>query len=179
MIIDRELGGAAAWGLIMTVGALGALMGGAVGPPLETGKTAAPWDLRLIAGRGNARPLADPARCPCSPSRTTAMLTLVAISSANTLWETDLQQRIPQASLSRVNSSYDWMVSLVVPAGRVRDHRAAWPTAIGEDQTLLLASAIAAGPISWRSCVPGIRNMRRLDTDASTENPDDVGPATA
>ncbi len=100
------------------------------------------------------------------------MLTLVAISISNTLWETVLQQRIPQASLSRV-SSYDWMVSLAfqpvafVIIGPLAD-------TIGEVPTLLLASAIALGVNIGALLVPGIRNMRRLDTDASTENPDDV-----
>ena len=37
---------------------------------------------------------------------------VLAIILGNTLWDTTVQQHVPQESLSRVNS-YDWMVSLI------------------------------------------------------------------
>ena len=88
---------------------------------------------------------------------------------SNTLWETVLQQRIPQASLSRV-SSYDWMVSLAFqPVAFVIIGPLAG--AIGEVQTLLLASAIALAANFGAFLVPSIRNMRRLDEDAALSQP--------
>ena len=89
------------------------------------------------------------------------MATLAAITISNTLWETVLQQRIPQASLSRV-SSYDWMVSLAfqpvafVIVGPLAD-------AIGEDSTLMLAASIGLVANLAALAVPSIRNMRRMD----------------
>jgi MFS family permease len=96
-----------------------------------------------------------------------ALATFVAISISNTLWETVLQQRIPQESLSRV-SSYDWMVSLAfqpiafVVVGPLAD-------TIGEVPTLLLASAIGLAANFGALLVPSIRNMRRLETDPATD----------
>jgi hypothetical protein len=94
-----------------------------------------------------------------------AAATLVAIIVSNTLWETVLQQRVPQASLSRV-SSYDWMVSLVFQpiAFAVVGPLAA---AIGEDTTLILAAVIGVVANLAALLVPGIRNMRRLEGDAA------------
>ena len=170
VIVDRELGGAAEWGLIMTVGALGALIGGAVALRWKPARPLAVGFALMLVGATRTLSLIPP--LPVLVIALTAMLTLVAISISNTLWETVLQQRIPQASLSRV-SSYDWMVSLAfqpvafVIIGPLAD-------TIGEVPTLLLASAIALGVNIGALLVPSIRNMRRLDTDAPLDQPDEV-----
>ena len=93
-----------------------------------------------------------------------SLATMMAITLSNTLWETVLQERVPQASLSRV-SSYDWMVSLVFQpvafalVGPLAD-------AIGEAQTLLIASAILiAGNGGILVLVPSVRRMKRLEME--------------
>lgn len=165
VIVDRELGGAAEWGVILTAGAVGALIGGGVAlrwrpaRPLLIGFAA-----MLIAA---SRTLALIPPFPVVVIALSAMATLAAISIANTLWETVLQQRIPQASLSRV-SSYDWMVSLVfqpVAFALVGPLAAA----IGEVPTLLLATGIGLAANGGVLLVPSVRNMRRFEVEATAE----------
>jgi hypothetical protein len=106
----------------------------------------------------------------------TMFATFGAITISNTLWETVLQQRIPQASLSRV-SSYDWMVSLVFqPIAFV----VVGPLAatIGEAPTLLLAAALGVVANTTPLLLPGIRNMRRLDVEPSDAPGEPAGPLT-
>jgi MFS family permease len=170
VIVDRELGGAAEWGLIMTVGALGAIIGGAVALRWKPARPLAVGFAFMLVGATRTLALIPP--LPVLVIAISAMATLIAISISNTLWETVLQQRIPQASLSRV-SSYDWMVSLAlqpiafVIIGPLAD-------TIGEVQTLLLASVIGLAANFGALLVPSIRNMRRLDEDAAPESAGDV-----
>jgi MFS family permease len=173
VIAVRELGGAAPWGLVQAIGAVGSLVGGAIAlrwkpaRPLLVGfmvmLVAASRSLALIP------PLSVLAIAVC------AFATLAAITISNTLWETVLQQRIPQTSLSRV-SSYDWMVSLVFQpvafavVGPLAD-------AIGEDTTLLLAAAIGLVAQVGAMLVPSIRGMRRLELDQPAEAAPEATPA--
>ncbi len=165
VIVDRELGGAAEWGFIMTAGAFGALFGGAVALRWKPARPLAVGFALMLMGATRTLALVPP--LPVIAIAVAAMLTLVAIAISNTLWETVLQQRIPQASLSRV-SSYDWMVSLAfqpvafVVIGPLAD-------TIGEVPTLLLASAIALAANFGALLVPSIRNMRRLETDPAAQ----------
>jgi MFS family permease len=165
VIFDRELGGAATWGLVMTVGALGALIGGGVALRWKPARPLAVGFALMLIGATRTLSLIPP--LPVLAIAVAALATLVAISISNTLWETVLQQRIPQASLSRV-SSYDWMVSLAfqpiafVVVGPLAD-------TIGEVPTLLLASVIGLAANFGALLVPSIRNMRRLETDPATD----------
>ncbi len=165
VIFERELGGAATWGLVMTAGALGALLGGGVALRWKPARPLAVGFALMLIGATRTLSLIPP--LPVLAIAVAALATLVAISISNTLWETVLQQRIPQASLSRV-SSYDWTVSLAfqpiafVVVGPLAD-------TIGEVPTLLLASAIGLAANFAALLVPGIRNMRRLETDPATE----------
>jgi len=165
VIFLRELGGAATWGLVMTAGALGALLGGGVALRWKPARPLAVGFALMLVGATRTLSLIPP--LPVLAIAVAALATLVAISISNTLWETVLQQRIPQESLSRV-SSYDWMVSLAfqpiafVVVGPLAD-------TIGEVPTLLLASAIALAANFGALLVPSIRNMRRLETDPATE----------
>ncbi|MGH2484301.1 MAG: MFS transporter, partial [Candidatus Limnocylindria bacterium] len=89
-------------------------------------------------------------------------------------WETVLQQRIPQASLSRV-SSYDWMVSLVFqPVAFVLVGPLA--ATIGEVPTLLLATGIGLAANAGVLLVPSVRNMPRFEVGATAETPAEVAP---
>ena len=172
VIVDRELGGAAEWGLIMTLGSIGALIGGATAlrwkpaRPLVIGFTA------MLVGSTRTLALIPPA--PVVVIGFTALATLVAITISNTLWETVLQQRIPQSALSRV-SSYDWMVSLAFqPIAFVLIGPLA--AAIGEDTTLLVASIIGLAANLGALLVPGIRNMRRPEKADSADGAPEAVP---
>jgi MFS family permease len=165
VIFERELGGAATWGLVMTAGALGALLGGGVALRWKPARPLAVGFALMLIGATRTLALIPP--LPVLAIAVAALATLVAISISNTLWETVLQQRIPQESLSRV-SSYDWMVSLAfqpiafVVVGPLAD-------TIGEVPTLLLASAIGLAANFGALLVPSIRDMRRLETDPALD----------
>jgi MFS family permease len=163
VIVDRELGGAAEWGLIQTTGAVGAVLGGAIALRWKPARPLVVSSLVMLLAATRSLSLIPP--LGVAAIALSAAATLVAIIVSNTLWETVLQQRVPQASLSRV-SSYDWMVSLVFQpiAFAVVGPLAA---AIGEDTTLILAAVIGVVANLAALLVPGIRNMRRLEGDAA------------
>lgn len=160
VIVVREMGGAADWGVIMTMGAVGALLGGTVALRWKPARPLVVGFAVMLVAATRALALIPP--FPVIVIGLSAFATLAAITISNTLWETVLQQRIPQASLSRV-SSYDWMVSLAFqPVAFVVVGPLA--NAIGEDSTLLLAASIGLGANLAALAVPSIRNMRQMDT---------------
>jgi hypothetical protein len=169
--------------VIQTIGALGALLGGAIALRWRPARPLAVGFLVMLLAATRTLALIPP--LPAVAIAICALATLVAITISNTLWETVLQQRIPQASLSRV-SSYDWMVSLVFQPvafaiiGPLAD-------TIGEVPTLLLAAGIGIAAQLGALAVPGIRNMRRLELDPGegppveppVEPPGEAAPLTS
>ena len=110
VVAQDHLGGAAAWGLILTGGGIGGLIGGIFAlrlrprRPLMTGF--------MIMAAVSLPPLALVGPLPVLLIAGASMLSLMAIELANTWWYTMLQQHVPEHARSRV-SSYDWLVSLV------------------------------------------------------------------
>lgn len=111
VIVKRDLGGAGAWALILAAGGVGALVAGA-------------WLLRyrparplLVACLVGLLPVAQTVLVaiptPLAWIAVAALLGGIGEMAFNTLWETTLQQHIPEASRSRV-SSYDWFGSLAL-----------------------------------------------------------------
>lgn len=172
VIVDRELGGAAAWGLILTTGAVGALVGGTVALRWKPVRPLLVGFLVMLVAASRTLALIPP--LPVLMIALSALATMAAITVSNTLWETVLQQRIPQASLSRV-SSYDWMVSLVFqPLAFVLVGPLA--ATIGEVPTLLLATAIGLVANVGVLLVPSVRNMRRPELDTTVEPSIETAP---
>jgi MFS family permease len=86
------------------------------------------------------------------------------------LWQTTLQQHVPEESLSRV-SAWDWMGSyLFLPLGLVL----AGPVSdvIGVSETLWIAAGFIVVSTIAVLLVPDVRNLRRLD--APEAKPDAV-----
>jgi MFS family permease len=175
VIVDRELGGAAEWGFIQTTGAVGAVLGGALALRWKPARPLVVSSLIMLLAASRTLALIPP--LGVAAIAVAAGATLVAIIVSNTLWETVLQQRVPQASLSRV-SSYDWMVSLVFQpiAFAVVGPLA---VAIGEDTTLLIAALIGVLANLAALLVPGIRNMRRLEGAAMGDPAESTAPLTS
>jgi MFS family permease len=162
LVLEQQFGGARDWGLMMTGGAIGGLVAGAIALrwkpsrpllfsfplmlflPLEMSALAVPVPLPLlVAGAG---------------------LVVLGIVLGNVLWQTVEQQQIPNEKLARVDA-FDWMVSLVfMPIGYV----AAGPLAerIGVAETLLLAAGLSAVAELAPLLVPSIRNMRYREDEA-------------
>ena len=138
VVAEAHLGGAAAWGLILTGGGIGGVIGGVLAlrlrprRPLLTGF--------MVMAATSLPPLALVGPLPVLLIAGASMLSLIAIELANTWWFTMLQQHVPEHARSRV-SSYDWLVSLVFqPLGfLLAGPLAAW---IGLTATLVGAAVI-------------------------------------
>ena len=164
VVSDRELDGARDWGLILSGGAIGSVVGSLLAlrirprRPLFTGylliSVAALPTIFLV------RPF------PVLVIAAAAVVAMVTLAFAVTLWQTTLQERIPREALSRV-FSYDWVGSLVLmPLG----FAVAGPLAmaIGIDATLWLAAGLLFASSIAVALVPGVRRITRREDDESS-----------
>lgn len=156
LVAERDLGGAAAWGLIAAGGGVGGILGGVAAlrwrpgrPLLSSHAIVVAMGLHLVAF---ALPL------PLVGLVAWSAVVQLSVVLGNSLWETFLQLGVPPETLSRV-ASYDWMVSLVfMPLGF-----AIWgPLAerIGIRETLLLAAGLFGASKLAVVLVPDVRNAR-------------------
>jgi MFS family permease len=111
VISKTDLGGALAWGLILAAFSLGAVIGGLAvtrcrphRPLLVGGLALLPW---------GAPPALLALHAPAFAIAAIALAAGTGLMTFNSLWETTLQQHVPQAKLSRV-SAYDWFGSLLM-----------------------------------------------------------------
>jgi MFS family permease len=164
LVASRELGGAAAWGVVLTGGAVGGLIGGAVSLRWKPARPLVPGFLLMILAQIQLLLLIPPFPAPVLALGT--LITIAAIVISNTFWDTMLQQHIPAQALSRV-SSYDWMGSLILqpiafatlgPLSEV----------IGIEWTLALAATIGVTVNAGVLLVPSVRRLRRLEGPAAT-----------
>lgn len=164
VIFEEHFNGATDWGLMMTAGAIGGLIGTAVAlrfrplHPLRFAYTFAlvtPLQLTAIA-----QPL------PLALLLIGATLVVVAIVVKNTFWTTMEQQHVPEHAISRVDS-LGWMISLIVyPAALA----AAGPVseAIGVSTTLIGVAILSVLAHLATLSVRDVRNLRRLEKAAVT-----------
>lgn len=159
VVVAEDFGGARDWGLIMTGGAAGGLIGGAVVlrwkpprpllaaylimfvMPLQVAALAFELPLALLIGG--------------------AGLVFMSIVMGNTFWQTMEQQHVPQEALSRVDAM-SWMVSLVImPVG----FAAAGPLseAFGVRATLLAAAVLAVAALLAALMSRSVRDLRRIE----------------
>ena len=175
LVVEEELNGARDWGIALTGGAVGGIVGSALAlrfrpryPLRWSFIVILPISLQLLA-------LIPPV--PAAGLFFAAVLAVTAIALANVLWNTTLQERIPEHALSRV-SAYDWMVSLVfMPVG----YAIAGPLsdAIGVDETLALAAGISLVANLSMLLVPDVRNLRRLGDEDGEAMPGPVALSPA
>jgi MFS family permease len=156
---EESLGGPAAWGMIAAGWGAGTLAGGLIAlrwKPLRPMLVCCAAVL-LIAPAMALLALRAPAPLVAS---------LNAIGGAGmglfgALWQTTLQQHVPEEALSRV-SAWDWMGSyLFLPLGLVL----AGPVSdvIGISETLWISVAFIVVSTIAVLLVPDVRNLRRLD----------------
>ncbi len=152
-------GGAGAWTVMLVVSAIGALVAGATALRFKPRR---PLLMGTIAVVPNAAPMIVLAlRLPWETLVVTALVTGFGNMLFNTLWETALQQHIPQASLSRV-SAYDWFGSLLGdPLGLALAGVVA--AGIGMSRTLWIAAAVDLAGVAAKLASPSVRHLQRLD----------------
>ena len=106
IVAAEELGGAAAWGVILTGGAIGGLLGGVLALRLTPSR---PVPLAIVAWSLGSLPLLALVPLPAFViARPEARLFAVGIVYGNTIWETLQQREIPPERLSRVTRSTGW-----------------------------------------------------------------------
>jgi predicted MFS family arabinose efflux permease len=155
VVAERALGGAAAWGTILTAMGVGALAGSLLAAHVRPRR---PLLFVALAYGIYALPLAFLAATPPVPLiACSALLSGAGLALNISLWESTLQRHVPGESLSRV-SSYDWFGSLAFyPLGL-----AVWgPIAavIGVSLSLWLAFALAVAVTLAVLCVPDVRRL--------------------
>ena len=165
VVAKRELGGAAAWGVILSAEAAGMVVGGLIALRFR------PARLLLVATL--AMFLSPPAYVLLAEAAPVALIAAAAIATGigvelfSVLWDTTMQQEIPRDRLSRVYS-YDALGSFVaIPiglsiAGPIGD-------AFGAEATLLAAAAVIVVSTALVLLVADVRTLRRRDGDAQTE----------
>lgn len=159
IVAARDLGGAAAWGVILAGGAVGGLIGGAIGLRWRPPRPLVPGFAVMALASVQLVFLVPPLPVPIVALG--AMVAVAGIVMSNAFWDTMLQQHIPPAALSRV-SAYDWMASLVLqplafavvgPMSEI----------VGLRETLLIAAGIGFAANTAVLLVPSVRNLTRRD----------------
>jgi MFS family permease len=155
IVSERDLGGAAAWGTILTAMGVGALAGSLLATRVRPSR---PLLLAAFTDGLFALPLAFLAATSSVPLIACgAFLAGAGMALTISIWEATLQRHVPGDSLSRV-SSYDWFGSLAFyPLGLV-----IWgpiAAAIGVGTSLWLSFGIAATLTLALISVPDIRRL--------------------
>jgi MFS family permease len=156
-VAKSRLGGAAAWGFILAAQAAGLIVGGLVALRYR------PRRMLLVATFGIlVMPivlvaLAETTSVPAIMAA--AFVAGLGIETFGVLWDTTMQQQIPQAKLSRLYA-YDMLGSLaLMPVG----YALVGPLsdAIGVEETLWAASACIVAVSVAVLAVPDVRNLTR------------------
>lgn len=155
LIAERELGGAAAWGFVLTGGAIGGVTGAAIALRIRPRRPIM-WSF-LAWSLGSLPPLALLPPLPAAFVAVANGLFVFGIAYGNAVYEAVMQRQIPPERLARV-SSFDWMVSIVfMPlglglAGPLSD-------AVGVDAVLLAAATIILGACAAGVAVRSVRSV--------------------
>jgi MFS family permease len=115
VVAQEELGGAAAWAVIVAGFGAGSLLGGVLALHVDPARPLLVATLSVIVF---ALPLAALALvAPVPVLSAVAFVAGAGLMVSNTVWETTLQRHVPPESLSRV-SAYDWFGSMALqPVG--------------------------------------------------------------
>jgi predicted MFS family arabinose efflux permease len=153
----RDLGGAAAWGVIMTAFGAGAIAGGVAGLRLQPTRP-----LLVVAALFalHALPLVALALTDIvALIGATTFLAGVTSAFAAAIWETTLQERVPAEALSRV-SSYDWLGSMAfLPLGyALVGPLAEW---LGVEAVLIVGAALQLASVPVLLAMRSIRETPR------------------
>lgn len=155
VVADRDLGGAAAWGIVLATLGVGALLGSLVATQVNPRK---PLVFVALTEALFGLPLAFLASgVPVPVLAFGALLSGAGMMLGMSVWESTLQRHIPADSLSRV-SSYDWFGSLAfAPLGL-----AVWgPVAgiVGVSVALWIAFALFLVAVVALLALPEIRQL--------------------
>ena len=150
VIADRDLGGAAAWGAIVSALAVGFFLGGLLSLRIRPGRPLVAAVLGMLLCGPLFVLLALTAPLPLIMAA--AVVAGVGIEVFGVLWDTALQQHIPRERLSRV-AAWDQLGSFVaIPIGLTIVGPIS--AALGVTETLLLFGAVVARRQRTRAAEP-------------------------
>ncbi|HEV3212227.1 MAG TPA: MFS transporter [Acidimicrobiales bacterium] len=156
VIAKQSLGGALAWGVVLTCEGAGAVLGGVL---LLRWRPTRPLLVATLVSFAWAWPLFALAYvAPLAVLSAGAFTAGVGVAIFTTLWNTTVQREIPTELLSRV-SAYDWFGSLVfLSVGLALIGPVA--KAIGLRVTIAGAAVLMIALVGATLCVPSVRGMR-------------------
>jgi MFS family permease len=165
LVAREDLGGAKAWGLILTAGAVGGVIGGLVAyrirPRRPVATAFAVWSVAALPAFALVRPL------PLAAIMFASGVLSCSVLVGNALWETAMQQEVRPDRLARV-VSIDLLLSLcLMPAGQAL----AGPLAetFGVRTILILAGALMSVPnLLVLGLVGEVRRLERRDKPTTT-----------
>jgi MFS family permease len=163
-VADRELGGPAAWGVIVAAQSAGLIVGGIFTLRYRPARLLLVAELGLFAWAAPLVLLAPPA--PVWAIALASFAAGIGMELFGVFWDTALQQQIPHEQLSRV-SSYDALGSIVfIPLGAA----IAGPAAelVGVAETLVGAAVVIALATALVLLIDDVRNLRRKELDPAT-----------
>ena len=160
LVSRQHLGGAQAWGLILTGGAIGGVLGGLLVYRIRPRRPIAAAFAAWAWGAAPALALVPP--LPVAVIMAASGVLSIAVIFGNTLWETALQQEVRPDRLARVGS-IDLLLSLcLMPAGQALAGPLSGP--LGVRGTLLLAAALMSVPnLCVLAFVREVREVRRRE----------------
>ena len=170
VIAQQRLHGAAGWGLISASFSGGAVLGGLVSLRVKPRRPLFAGNLSLVLGGLPAVALA--CHLPLYDIMLCAAAAFTGMNFLNSIWQTVIQQLIPEQVLSRV-SSYDFLISYVImPAGYAFVGPVA--SAAGMDGTLVTAAVFMMVPSLVLTLLPAARGIQR-DSEGIISGPSLAG----
>jgi predicted MFS family arabinose efflux permease len=159
VIAKESLGGAASWGLIAAGWGAGSLGGGLLALRWKPSRPMFTCSALVLLIAPAMALLA--LRAPAPAIAATQAIGGIGMGLFGAVWQTTLQQHVPEQALSRV-SAWDWMGTFaflplgLILAGPVSD-------AIGISTTLWVSVGYLVASTLAVLLVPSVRNLRRLD----------------
>jgi MFS family permease len=167
-VAKEDLGGAAAWGLILTAQSLGLVAGGLILLRLRLRRLLLAATLGYLLTIPFVLGLAGP--LPVAGLILLAALAGIGSETFQVLWDTTMQQEIPQEKLSRV-SSYDALGSFVlIPLGVAIVGPVS--AVLGTRETILGAAAISLTATLAVLFVHDVRTIERRGSEPLVESVD-------
>ena len=155
LVAKQQLGGAAAWGTILAVESLGAVVGGMFALRLRVRRPLVASQLLVLPAGVLLMALAVP--LSLIAMAVVSFVVGVGFALGNTLWTTALQRNVPTHALSRI-SSFDWLGSVALnPIGYALIGPIA--AAIGTSETLVIAGILNVAVCVSVVLVPSVRGI--------------------
>jgi MFS family permease len=157
VLSKRDLNGATSWGLILSAGAIGGIVGGIVALRLRP--------QRPLVGAFSAWSLSALPALAFVPPLPTVVIAIAygvyqaGIAFGNNMFETVMQREVPRELLSRVDS-FTWLVALgLLPLGQAL----AGPLsdAVGTDAVLIGAATLVVASCAAGIAAPSVRAITR------------------